>query len=204
MIKNFKDAGKELLYIQEKEDEYKCQHFFSQMQRLASEVFVEQVTYIIGKACESNSLPQESVEIIHIPIPKKANRIMSCLKEHTSILWSEQKTQSITKGKGVKQECPLLPWLFTIVLDDVLRPLEELVSETARPGEGSLKIGKSSGGVHGHIYLQSFLVFLVFLVSSTERLSGSPAPDATFHSLFSSSLFRRWCFYDSLRLAACE
>ncbi|GBP19255.1 Retrovirus-related Pol polyprotein from type-2 retrotransposable element R2DM; Endonuclease [Eumeta japonica] len=58
-----------------------------------------------------------------------ANRIMSCLKEHTSILWFGQKTQSITKGKGVKQGCPLSPRLFTIVLDDVLRTLEELVSE---------------------------------------------------------------------------
>ncbi|GBP92842.1 Retrovirus-related Pol polyprotein from type-2 retrotransposable element R2DM; Endonuclease [Eumeta japonica] len=58
-----------------------------------------------------------------------ANRIMSCLKEHTSILWFGQKTQSITKGKGAKQGCPLSPRLFTIVLDDVLRTLEELVSE---------------------------------------------------------------------------
>ncbi|GBP62580.1 Retrovirus-related Pol polyprotein from type-2 retrotransposable element R2DM; Endonuclease [Eumeta japonica] len=58
-----------------------------------------------------------------------ANRIMSCLKGHTSILWFGQKTQNITKGKGVKQGCPLSPRLFTIVLDDVLRTLEELVSE---------------------------------------------------------------------------
>ncbi|GBP60670.1 LINE-1 retrotransposable element ORF2 protein [Eumeta japonica] len=197
----------------------------------APEVFVKQVTKIIGKACENNSFPQEWVETIQIPIPKKArpqsvndyrkilicnagyriyatyllklldeeietmgnyqaafmryrstddhifvvrrildekwkagnpayvlqldiekafdsvdfcalydilrtrvntalaNRIMFCLKEHTSILWFGQKTQSITKGKGVKQGYPLSPRLITIVLDDVLRTLEELVSE---------------------------------------------------------------------------
>ncbi|GBP43269.1 Retrovirus-related Pol polyprotein from type-2 retrotransposable element R2DM; Endonuclease [Eumeta japonica] len=58
-----------------------------------------------------------------------ANRIMSYLKEHTSILWFGQKTQSITKGKEVKQGCPFSSRLFTIVLDDVLRTLEELFSE---------------------------------------------------------------------------
>ncbi|GBP28596.1 hypothetical protein EVAR_85795_1 [Eumeta japonica] len=49
--------------------------------------------------------------------------------KHKSILWFERKIQSITKGEGPKQECRLSPRLFTIVLDDVLRTLEELVSE---------------------------------------------------------------------------
>ncbi|GBP43271.1 hypothetical protein EVAR_31154_1 [Eumeta japonica] len=38
----------------------------------APEVFVKQVTKIIGKACESNFFPQKWVETIQIPIPKKA------------------------------------------------------------------------------------------------------------------------------------
>ncbi|GBP73395.1 Retrovirus-related Pol polyprotein from type-2 retrotransposable element R2DM; Endonuclease [Eumeta japonica] len=58
-----------------------------------------------------------------------ANRIMSCFKEHTSITWFGQENQTIIKGKGVKRGCPLSSRLFTIVLDDVLRTLEELVSE---------------------------------------------------------------------------
>ncbi|GBP79924.1 LINE-1 retrotransposable element ORF2 protein [Eumeta japonica] len=44
----------------------------------------------------------------------------------------DKKIQSITKRKGVKQGCPLSPRLFTIVLDDVLRTLEELVSGEIR------------------------------------------------------------------------
>ncbi|GBP83219.1 hypothetical protein EVAR_66770_1 [Eumeta japonica] len=161
MIQNFKDARKELLDLQEKEDEEQCQHFFAQMHRVrrsrrmkmtyeflrtfkkrtgrkqpkrfipistwtyelhkvkspefrisqsdkkankspstdtihniikqmkkgtvpgpdqmvielyqhAPKVFVKQVTKIIGKPCENNSFPQEWVETIQIPIPKKA------------------------------------------------------------------------------------------------------------------------------------
>ncbi|GBP69130.1 hypothetical protein EVAR_47405_1 [Eumeta japonica] len=53
---------------------------------------------------------------------------MSCLKEHTSILWFGQNPK-YHQRKRVKQGCPLSPRLFTIVLDDVLRTLEELVSE---------------------------------------------------------------------------
>ncbi|GBP19528.1 LINE-1 retrotransposable element ORF2 protein [Eumeta japonica] len=90
MIQNFKDARKELLDLQEKEDEEKCQHFFAQMHR-----------------------PTES-----------------CLvSKNIRQSYGLDKTQSITKRKGVKQGCPLSPRLFTIVLDDVLRTLEELVSE---------------------------------------------------------------------------
>ncbi|GBP94453.1 hypothetical protein EVAR_67794_1 [Eumeta japonica] len=54
-----------------------------------------------------------------------ANRIMSCLKEHTSILWFGQKPK-YHQGKG---QTRMSTRLFTIVLDDVLRTLEELVSE---------------------------------------------------------------------------
>ncbi|GBP30096.1 Retrovirus-related Pol polyprotein from type-2 retrotransposable element R2DM; Endonuclease [Eumeta japonica] len=69
-----------------------------------------------------------------------ANSIMSCLKENTSILWFGQKTQNIAKEKGVKQECPLSPRLFTIVLDDVLRTLEELVIEIRLDQDAKINI----------------------------------------------------------------
>ncbi|GBP61358.1 Retrovirus-related Pol polyprotein from type-2 retrotransposable element R2DM; Endonuclease [Eumeta japonica] len=196
----------------------------------APEVFVKQVTKIIGKACENNPFPQEWVETIQIPIPKKtrpqsvndyrkisicnagyriyatyllklldeeietmgnyqaafmryrstddhifvvrrildekwkagkpayvlqldiekafdsvdfcalydilrtrvnttlANRIMSCLKEHTSILWFGQNPKYHQRKRG-QTRMSTLTSAFTIVLDDVLRTLEELVSE---------------------------------------------------------------------------
>lgn len=57
------------------------------------------------------------------------NRIVKvCMNEYTSIKWLGQQTSEITKGKGVKQGCPLSPRLFTILIDDVLKTLEEEVS----------------------------------------------------------------------------
>ncbi|GBP49174.1 hypothetical protein EVAR_46192_1 [Eumeta japonica] len=53
---------------------------------------------------------------------------MSCLKEHTSILWFGQKPKVSPKEKG-QTRMSTLTSAFTIVLDDVLRTLEELVSE---------------------------------------------------------------------------
>ncbi|GBP76916.1 hypothetical protein EVAR_52605_1 [Eumeta japonica] len=44
------------------------------------------------------------------------------------MVWTKKPKVS-PKKKGVKQGCPLLPRLFTIVLDDVLRTLEKLVSK---------------------------------------------------------------------------
>ncbi|GBP31321.1 hypothetical protein EVAR_31447_1 [Eumeta japonica] len=53
---------------------------------------------------------------------------MSCLKEHTSILWFGQKPKVSPKERG-QTRMSTLTSAFTIVLDDVLRTLEELVSE---------------------------------------------------------------------------
>ncbi|GBP67767.1 hypothetical protein EVAR_22167_1 [Eumeta japonica] len=52
-----------------------------------------------------------------------ANRIMSCLKEHTSILWFGQKPKVSPKERG-QTRMSTLTSAFTIVLDDVLRTLE--------------------------------------------------------------------------------
>ncbi|GBO99633.1 hypothetical protein EVAR_759_1 [Eumeta japonica] len=161
----------------------------------APEVFVKQVTKIIGKACENNSFPQEWVETIQIPIPKKARpqsvndyrKISICnagyriyatyllklLDEEIETMGNyqaafmryrstddhifvvrrildengRQPTESCLVSKNIRQSYGLdknpkyhqrkrgqtrmstLTSAFTIVLDDVLRTLEELVSE---------------------------------------------------------------------------
>lgn len=65
------------------------------------------------------------------------NRIIkACMNEYTSLKWYGQQTKLIKKGKGVKQGCPLSPRLFTLVIDDVLKTLEE---------EGDIKLNQDSG-----------------------------------------------------------
>ncbi|GBP90071.1 LINE-1 retrotransposable element ORF2 protein [Eumeta japonica] len=53
----------------------------------------------------------------------------SCLVSKNIQSYGLDKNPKYHQRKGVKQGCPLSPRLFTIVLDDVLRTLEELVSE---------------------------------------------------------------------------
>lgn len=49
----------------------------------------------------------------------------TCFWEETSILWNGSLTPSVSKGKGVKQGCPLSPRLFTILLNSAMSTLAE-------------------------------------------------------------------------------
>lgn len=49
------------------------------------------------------------------------NRIISaCLSERTNIQWFGQTTESVQKTRGVKQGCPISPFLFTIALHSII------------------------------------------------------------------------------------
>lgn len=62
--------------------------------------------------------------------PALINRIVeACLVEVTSLQWYGQRTPTISKGKGIKQGCPLSPRLFILMLHHVLMTLKEFVPE---------------------------------------------------------------------------
>lgn len=53
---------------------------------------------------------------------KLINRIIAAsLHERTAIQWVGRRTNAFTKGKGVKQGCPISPYIFIILLDYALK-----------------------------------------------------------------------------------
>lgn len=54
------------------------------------------------------------------------NRIISCLNlEEQQILWRGQKTAPKYRTKGVKQGCPLSPYVFDLIMEEVLVTVED-------------------------------------------------------------------------------
>ena len=58
------------------------------------------------------------------------NRVLQCVKDEvTRILWQNQLSEEAKRGKGIKQGCPLSPMLFNLIMQDVLRKVEEEIPE---------------------------------------------------------------------------
>lgn len=58
------------------------------------------------------------------------NRIINaCLYERSQITWQGHTTAAYVKTVGVKQGCPISPFLFVVILDEVLQNLKKKLSE---------------------------------------------------------------------------
>ncbi|KXJ75218.1 hypothetical protein RP20_CCG012148 [Aedes albopictus] len=56
---------------------------------------------------------------------KLANRVINCLiEEKQQIFWKGQKTAPKMRRKGVKQGCPLSPYIFDLMMEEVLLEVE--------------------------------------------------------------------------------
>lgn len=54
------------------------------------------------------------------------NRVMQALNaEKTCILWEGICTEERIKAKGIKQGCPLSPYIFTLIIQDILREIKK-------------------------------------------------------------------------------
>lgn len=54
------------------------------------------------------------------------NRVLQAMSaERTSVLWEGVRTEERAKAKGIKQGCPLSPYIFTLIIQKVLKEIKE-------------------------------------------------------------------------------
>lgn len=66
-----------------------------------------------------------------------ANRVINCLNsEEQQVIWNKQKTAPQNRSRGVKQGCPLSPYVFDLIMEEVLITVEDEL-------DGWLKLNQS-------------------------------------------------------------
>lgn len=69
------------------------------------------------------------------------NRIISaCFNEYTTLMWFGQSTDRVRKEKGVKQGCPLSPFLFNLVINYCILDSMEMAEIRGSMETGSLQL----------------------------------------------------------------
>lgn len=96
----------------------------------------------ISKAFDNVSLLQLRSILAKLNVPSHLiDRVLQCIrKEKIRVRWQNQYTTECNRGKGVKQGCPLSPFLFNIVMQNVVRKVKEKVPELNLMNTGSLKL----------------------------------------------------------------
>ena len=80
--------------------------------------------------------------LIGLNVPTRlVDRVIGCMKdEMTRVLWNNQFSQQVKRGKGIKQGCPLSPILFNYIMQDVIRRVAEKIPELKLMDLDTLKL----------------------------------------------------------------
>lgn len=83
----------------------------------------------LEKAFDMVSLADLGEMLEGMEVPSKViNRVLQCMRgENLKILWNGQLSNSVNRGRGIKQGCPLSPHIFIYILQNVLQTVEDEV-----------------------------------------------------------------------------
>lgn len=69
------------------------------------------------------------------------DRVLLCvIEDRTKVKWLDQLSEEVSKRKGIKQGCPLSPYLFNIIMQSVLEKVCKIVPEINMLNKGTLKL----------------------------------------------------------------
>lgn len=84
----------------------------------------------IKKAFDNVDLNKLKDILMDLEVPTHViDRVLLCVKEDRAMIrWQGQYSESVKRGKGIKQGCPLSPFLFNLVIQYILKRVAEKVS----------------------------------------------------------------------------
>lgn len=96
----------------------------------------------IKKAFDTVKVQNLREILLSLNVPSRlVDRVIACIKdEMTRVLWDNQLSSEIKRGKGIKQGCPISPILFNYIMQDVIRNVAEKIPEMKLMNLNCLKI----------------------------------------------------------------
>lgn len=96
----------------------------------------------IKKAFDNVKIEKIKDVLLDLKVPTHViDRVLLCLKEdRAKVKWQNQFSEEVNRGKGIKQGCPLSPFLFNLVMQKIFKDVVEVVPELKLLDMGLLEL----------------------------------------------------------------